>query len=90
VAFGSLVEQGLILPGAQLVDARRRWTAMVGADGSLRSGDYFGSIHRVGALVQGAEACNGWTFWHEERDGHLVPIDEWRGKIRAELNRLSA
>src|SRR6185312_13711717 len=31
VAFGSLVEQGLILPGAQLYDARRRWTALVGA-----------------------------------------------------------
>jgi len=90
VAFGSLVEQGLILPGAQLYDARRRWTALVGADGSLRSGGHFGSIHRVGALVQGAEACNGWTFWHEERDGRLVPIDEWRGKIRAELNHLSA
>ena len=37
-----------------------------------------GSIHKVGAAVQNAPACNGWTFWHFERDGRLVPLDVLR------------
>ena len=90
IGFGSLVEQGMIAPGAQLFDARQRFSALVRADGSLASGAHAGSIHRVGALVQGAESCNGWTFWHHERDGRLAPIDELRGVIRAEMQTLSA
>jgi modification methylase len=90
VAFGALVEQGLIAPGARLVDARQRFSALVRADGSLSSGGHSGSIHRVGALVQGAESCNGWTFWHHERDGRLAPIDDLRGAIRAQMQHLSA
>ena len=72
VPFGSLIEQGLIAPGTELYDERRRYSALVRADGSLRSGPHEGSIHRVGALVQGAEACNGWTFWHIDAGGQLV------------------
>ena len=64
-------------------DGRRRHRAIVRADGSLASGSHSGSIHRVGALVQGADACNGWTFWHAERQGHLRLIDELRAEIRA-------
>ena len=90
VAFGSLLEQGIIAPGETLFDVRRRFAALVKADGSLISGPHQGSIHRVGALVQGAEACNGWTFWHHERDGRLAPIDELRGAIRAQMGLLSA
>lgn len=90
IAFGSLVEQGLIAPGDVLFDARRRFTAGVGADGSISSGPHRGSIHKVGALVQGAEACNGWTFWHREREGELLPIDHLRTEIRAQLGTLSA
>ncbi|GLQ54868.1 site-specific DNA-methyltransferase [Devosia nitrariae] len=90
VPFGSLVEQGLLAPGAQLFDAGQRFFAMVRADGSLVSGPYQGSIHKVGALVQGAEACNGWTFWHHEANGRVAPIDELRSSIRARLDLLSA
>ena len=90
VAFGSLVEMGLIEPGTELLDARRRHSAMVRADGSLVSGPHAGSIHRVGALVQGAEACNGWTFWHTEQQGRLAPIDAFRADIRARMQQLSA
>jgi modification methylase len=90
IPFGSLIEQGIIAPGARLFDARRRYAALVRADGSLVSGPHEGSIHRVGALVQGAEACNGWTFWHHEAHGRLAPIDELRAGIRAQLSRLSA
>jgi modification methylase len=90
VAFGSLVEMGLITPGTELVDMRQRWSAMVRADGTLASGQHSGSIHRVGALVQGAEACNGWTFWHTNTRGRLAPIDLLRGEIRQQMERLSA
>jgi modification methylase len=90
VAFGSLVEMGLITPGTELYDHRQRWSAMVRADGTLASGQHSGSIHRVGALVQGAEACNGWTFWHTNTRGRLAPIDLLRGEIRQQMEQLSA
>ena len=85
VPFGSLVEAGLISPGAILTDARARHEAEVRADGTLRAGAHVGSIHRVGALVQGLDACNGWTFWHFERKGALAPIDELRAVARRDL-----
>ncbi len=90
VAFGSLVEMGLIAPGTELVDDRQRYSALVRADGSLVSGPHMGSIHRVGALVQGAEACNGWTFWHARNGRNLDPIDHFREQVRAQMERLSA
>ena len=37
-----------------------------------------GSIHKVGAALQGAPSCNGWTFWHIEDGGKLKPIDTLR------------
>ena len=90
VPFGSLIEMGVIQPGSFLHDERMRYTAMVRADGSLTSGSHSGSIHKVGALVQGAEACNGWTFWHAEHEGRLAPIDIFRAGVRAQMERLSA
>jgi modification methylase len=90
VAFGSLVEAGLIAPGTELSDARGRWSALVKADGTLLAGTHHGSIHRVGALVQGAEACNGWTFWHTSSNGRREPIDTLRAGMRAQMERLSA
>ncbi len=85
VPFGMLLERGLIRPGEVLTDARGRHAAKVRADGSLVAGDATGSIHKIGAHVQGMEACNGWTFWHVKRKGRLVPIDLLRQQIRAEL-----
>ncbi|MEO6395340.1 MAG: site-specific DNA-methyltransferase, partial [Devosia sp.] len=90
IAFGALVELGLVVPGTQLFDGRQRWSALVRADGSLASGPHQGSIHRVGALVQGAEACNGWTFWHTNQNGRLAPIDRFRADMRAQMEKLSA
>src|SRR6266581_7361994 len=78
VPFGSLVERGLLQPGEVLVDAARRWSARVRADGSLISAEHRGSIHSVAAQLQGAPACNGWAFWHVERKGELVLIDRLR------------
>jgi modification methylase len=78
VAFGVLVENGLVPAGTELVDAKRRWTAAVRADGSISSGMHSGSIHKVGAALQGAPSCNGWTFWHVEERGALQPLDALR------------
>ncbi|MEN3745872.1 site-specific DNA-methyltransferase [Sphingomonas sp. HF-S3] len=78
VAFGTLVENGYLAPGTRLFDTKRRFQAEIGADGSLRCGDATGSIHKVGATVQGTPSCNGWTFWHYEAEDGLKPIDAVR------------
>jgi modification methylase len=78
VPFGTLVETAMLPAGSVLTDAKRRWQARVCADGSIAAGMEQGSIHRVGAAVQGAPACNGWTFWHYEEAGALAPIDVLR------------
>ena len=85
IPFGWVVERGLLNPGDVLTDERRRYTARVRADGTLITADFTGSIHKTGAHVQGAAACNGWTFWHFVVDDKLVPIDIMRQKLRAEL-----
>jgi len=90
VAFVSLLDSGAIKPGATLYDARRRFAAKVRADGTLAVGDVAGSIHRVGAQVQGLDACNGWTFWHYERNGGLTQIDELRRIARLGMERAGA
>jgi len=79
VAFGVLVENGYLTPGRVLSDAKRRHRALVRADGSLESVcGAIGSIHKLGATLQGAPACNGWTFWHYETPDGLTPIDALR------------
>ncbi|WP_019644538.1 site-specific DNA-methyltransferase [Novispirillum itersonii] len=86
VPFGTVVERGLLQPGAVLTDASGRFSAKVRADGTIMSAEVRGSIHQVGAAVQGAPACNGWTFWHVQHGDTLVPIDMLRQKVRAEVN----
>ena len=78
VAFGQLVESGWLKPGTQVFDRKRRFVATVRADGSLLSGKASGSIHSLGAQLQGAPSCNGWTFWHCEHQGEIKPIDALR------------
>ncbi len=85
VAFGVLLDAGLLTPGTRLHCSKRRRSATVRADGTLASGDHSGSIHKVGALVQGLDACNGWTFWHIDRDGALEPIDALRKVVRQQM-----
>ena len=85
VPFGTLIERGMLAPGDKLFDQRRRFSARISADGSISAKDLRGSIHKVGAHVQGAPACNGWTFWHYESAGKAAPIDELRRIIRSEL-----
>jgi len=89
VAFSALVERGMITPGAILTDHKRRVKALVRADGAIsltgRPGNPVGSIHRMGAVAQGLDACNGWTFWHVETEKGLTPIDAFRAQVRAEM-----
>lgn len=90
VPFGSVLERGLIRPGTYLYDERQRYRARVTADATLvaeaREGEIRGSIHKVGAMIQGLPACNGWTFWYIKQGRDLMPIDTLRQRIRAETN----
>jgi len=85
VPFASLIERGLLAAGARLVDAKRRHRALVRADGAITLGETVGSIHRIGALAQGLDACNGWAFWHVETPKGLISIDVLRAEARAEM-----
>jgi modification methylase len=89
VAFVSLIDTGLVLPGATLYDAKKRWAAKVRADGTVAIGDSAGSIHKIGAQVQGLDACNGWTFWHYDDGTSLRPIDDLRAVIRSDMAKLN-
>jgi modification methylase len=90
IPFGIILERGLLRPGQTLFDEKQRHSAKVKADATLQAnnaGDKItGSIHKVGALVQGLPACNGWTFWCYDSDGHghLLSIDLLRQRVRAE------
>ncbi|MCL2469034.1 MAG: site-specific DNA-methyltransferase [Alphaproteobacteria bacterium] len=93
VPFGTVLERGLLHAGDFLFDERQRHRARVKADATLiaacRDGEEIrGSIHKVGATVQGLPACNGWTFWCYEAKGHLLPIDLLRQRIRAEIAQM--
>ncbi len=84
VPFGQLVERGMLRPGEVLMSPSGK-SAKVRADGTLVGHDVKGSIHQVGAHMEGAPSCNGWTYWHFRRDGKTVPIDVLRQQIRAEM-----
>jgi len=85
IPFGQIVEAGLLRAGDILYDTKGRNAARVRADGSLVVGEVSGSIHKVGALVQSAPACNGWTYWHFKSDKGLAPIDVLRAKVRSQI-----
>lgn len=91
VPFGTLLENGLLEVGAELSCSKGKRKAVVRADGSLvscqQTGGHTGSIHKVGALVQGLDACNGWTFWHTEGAKGREPIDALRQIVRDGMAR---
>ena len=86
VPFGQVVERGMLRPGEELYSIGNRHKAKVRADGSLTGGDIKGSIHQVGAKLEGAPSCNGWTYWHFKREGKMIPIDALRQQIRDEMD----
>lgn len=89
VPFGALIEKGLLDVGAVLTDAKNRFEATVHADGTVMANNRLdklrGSIHKVGATLQDAPSCNGWTFWHYTDGQKSLPIDTLREKIRADM-----
>jgi modification methylase len=85
VPFGQVVERGMLRPGEELYSLGNRFRAKVRADGTLIGNEVKGSIHQVGAAMEGAPSCNGWTYWHFKRDGKMVSIDILRQQIRAEM-----
>lgn len=86
VPFGSLVENGMLKPGTVLTDAKNKHEAIICADGSLKVNQFRGSIHKVGAKLQDAPSCNGWTYWHYKEKNNYKPIDELRAQLRKAMN----
>ena len=85
IPFSMILEVGLITPGETLVDQHRHYAATVMPGGALSFGSVIASIHKAGALAQGLQSCNGWTFWHYQWQNQLRPIDELRKAARADL-----
>ena len=81
IPFGSLVELGIIKPGTNIFDNKKKITARIMADGSIKHNKAEGSIHKVAATILGAESCNGWTFWHCDINGQTYPIDYLRQRL---------
>ena len=81
IPFGSLIELGIIKPGAIIFDNKKKISARIKADGSIKHAQTVGSIHKVAAAILGAESCNGWTYWHYNLNGQDVPIDNLRQRL---------
>ena len=81
IPFGSLVELGIIKPGTNIFDNKKKITARIMADGSIKHNQAEGSIHKVAATILGAESCNGWSFWHCDINGRTYPIDYLRQRL---------
>ncbi|MBL6840427.1 MAG: site-specific DNA-methyltransferase [Rhodobacteraceae bacterium] len=88
IPFGQLLERGMLRAGEQLMSNNGRFTAKVRADGTLAGDNVVGSIHQVGAKLEGAPSCNGWTYWCFKRDGKRVLIDQLRQQIRDEIETI--
>ena len=84
VPFGQVVERGYLRPGEILTSPSGK-AAKVRADGTLIADGIKGSIHQVGAALENAPSCNGWTYWQIKRDGKPVSIDVFRQQIRSEM-----
>ena len=84
IPFGSLVELGIIKPGALLFDPKRKINVKIMADGSIKYKESEGSIHKIAAKIMGTESCNGWTYWYYNQNGSTVSIDSLRQKFIAE------
>ena len=81
ISFGSLVELEIIKPGTSIFDNKKRISAKIMADGSIKHDQAKGSIHKVAATILGAESCNGWTYWHYNLNGNFLPIDNLRQRL---------
>ena len=81
IPFGSLVELGIVKPGMSIFDHKKKVNAKIMADGSIKYKNSEGSIHKMAAKINGTESCNGWTFWHYNNNGSILPIDNLRQRL---------
>ncbi len=81
IPFGSLVEMGIVKPGMNIFDQKKKINARIMADGSIKYENNEGSIHKIAAKILGTESCNGWTYWHYNIDGNMFPIDNLRQRL---------
>ena len=88
IPFGTLIENGMLPPGTTLTDPKQRHEARICADGSLSVNQLRGSIHKVGASLQNAPSCNGWTYWHYKERDEYKPIDALRAQLRAAMKNI--
>ena len=72
---------GIIEPGMKIFDPKKKINAKIMADGSIKYNESEGSIHKIAAKIIGTESCNGWTYWHYNLNGALVPIDNLRRRL---------
>ena len=84
IPFGSLVELGILKPGTVLFDPKKKFNAKIMVDGSIKSKEAEGSIHKVAAKIMGTESYNGWTYWYCNVGGSTVLIDSLRQKFIAQ------
>ena len=82
IPFGSLIEMGVIKPGTEIYDQKKKINAKIMVDGSIKYQQSEGSINKVAAKIIGAESCNGWMFWHYQSGNSLKPIDDLRQRLR--------
>ncbi|MHB8133539.1 MAG: DNA methyltransferase [Anaerolineaceae bacterium] len=83
--FGTLLENGLLLPGTSLFFGENGdLTAIIQADGSISFGSERGSIHQVARVIHPGP-INGWQVWYylDEADGKKYPIDRLRQQLRS-------
>ena len=90
IPFGWLIEHGYLKPGAELTDVKGRMSVKVHADGNVITGTQRGSIHKMGAILQNAPSCNGWTYWHIRQGKSMVPIDALRQELRTRIEQSAA
>ena len=70
-----------IKPGTTIFDNKRKISAKIMADGSIKHAQTEGSIHKVATTILGAESCNGWTYWYCDIGGKSVSIDNLRQRL---------
>lgn len=87
IPFVALMEKGYIKEGQVLYfNNHGDLQAFVLPNGHIRSGEYSGSIHKVGRDILKAP-CNGWMAWYyiDQMSGRREPIDLLRQKARSDM-----
>ncbi|MBU6234502.1 MAG: site-specific DNA-methyltransferase [Alphaproteobacteria bacterium] len=86
VSLLQVIEAGILKAGETVTDKMGRFEATICADGLLMMGDgEHKSIHKLGAEVMEAPSMNGWSFWHVERGGRRIVLDDFRETARKKL-----